>query len=92
MSHLTSNQYYGGINRRFERRAALLKRFGFTFKALDVGGEGGRKTATVGVWLRARFGSIYVLPSSVLSLADNRVWIDELSRVLKCGRCYRLPL
>ncbi len=36
MNDLTSNQFYGGMNRRFDNRAALLRRFGFQYEILNT--------------------------------------------------------
>ena len=35
---LTSNQYYGGLNRRFDKRASLLRKLGYKYVATQFGG------------------------------------------------------
>ena len=38
IAHLTSNEYWGGLNRRFDRRAKLLRRLGFKYETTEYGG------------------------------------------------------
>lgn len=33
--NLTSNEYYGGLNRRFERRAKRLRTLGYEYERID---------------------------------------------------------
>jgi hypothetical protein len=40
MKSLTSNQLYGGLNRRFEKRAALLRKAGFRYCIIVPGVAG----------------------------------------------------
>ena len=73
---LTSNQYYGGLNRRFDRRAALLIRLRFKY----VAGEHG--AAFVRPRLCRPANSI---PAALLSHIDNRAWFDLLAGILRRG-------
>jgi hypothetical protein len=75
LNNLTSNQYYGGLNRRFERRAALLRRLGFTYQRIE-----GMPVAVFG---RGYLGKSQAIPAAVLHHADNRAWFEELARTLK---------
>lgn len=68
--NLTSNQYYGGLNRRFSRRAALLHRVGFSFDKEANGWFHPR---------RERYGrKCWRIPAALLHHADNRAWYDIL--------------
>lgn len=76
VSALTGNQYYGGLNRRFERRATLLRRLGFKYQHIDglpmacfVRPEPCRRIPRC-------------IPASTLHHADNRAWIDTLRGAL----------
>jgi hypothetical protein len=74
MKQITSNQRYGGMNRRFDRRAAQLVKFGFHYTQIADG---------VAAFTRRAFWSKQqsVLAAVVL-MADNNIWRDELARIL----------
>jgi hypothetical protein len=74
MTDLTSNQYYGGLNRRFDKRAALLRRFGFAY---EVVGQ-------VAIFSRTRRCRRSEVPAALLSHADKRAWREALRSIL-CG-------
>lgn len=67
---LTSNQHYRGLNRRFDRRAALLSRFGFKYRQVAQG---------LAAFTRVRFGREMNIAAPVLMHADNRTWQDILA-------------
>lgn len=78
MNTLTDNQYYGGLNRRFDKRFALLYRCGFKrhseFPELLIRPNGANpKSAN------------RITTDSVL-LSTNRVWYDLLGRILRRSR------
>ena len=60
----TSNQYYGGINRRADRRMQQLRHFGFWHAGT--------------VWTRSYcfMGKPQEVPMSTVLYAPNRVWVD----------------
>lgn len=66
---LTSNEYYRGLRKRFERRAKRLRRLGFKYHSIAEG---------VGGFTRTRFGKTANIPAAVLHHADNRAWYDIL--------------
>ena len=70
VSDLTSNQYYGGLNRRFERRAAVLRRFGFKYRCVAEG---------VAVFDRARFVKVQTITAAEVMHADGRAWRAALA-------------
>jgi hypothetical protein len=74
MRNLTSNQHYGGLNKRFERRAALLRRFGFQYRILAPG---------VATFYRRPYHREYNVPAAAVLHADNRSWLDILDTLLK---------
>ena len=76
IDRLTSNQYYGGLNRRFDRRAALLIRLRFKY----VAGEHGAAFVRPRVCRPANS-----IPAAMLAHADNRAWFDLLARILRHG-------
>lgn len=81
MNNITSNQRYGGLNRRFEKRAALLRRFGFVYIVANIGEE--KNAATFGVFTRTPFWRSQAITAAEVMHADRQVWIDELSRFLR---------
>jgi hypothetical protein len=75
MYNLTSNQYYGGLNRRFDRRARLLTRLGFVSNLVET---------DLRVFTRTRHARKVNIPAAVLTHADNRAWHEVLA-----SRLYR---
>lgn len=69
LNTLTSNEYYGGLNRRFERRAKLLKRLGFRYEKTEYGAVFSRKRS---------YRNDGCIPAATLHHADRRAWIDTL--------------
>lgn len=81
MQSLTSNQHYGAINRRFDRRAARLKSLGFRYERIEQFG--------IAVFIRGT-REIDVkkttIPASTVAHADNRSFIDILSATCRRSR------
>lgn len=77
---LTSQQYYRGLNKRFDRRAKLLSKLGYKYKRLNDQLVDGYNTA---VFVRER--NIHTgktrrtIPVSVLFFAPNRGFFAYLS-------------
>ena len=63
---LTENQYYGGLNNRFDRRVRMLLRAGYTYS------ESG--------WNRGGFRPGYRILSSHVMHADKRAFIQTLAQ------------
>ena len=80
MKQLTSNQKYGAINRRFDRRAKLLKRLGFTYLRLEEFGFAVFAAANLHDRKRGK-----TIPASVVQLATNAQWIEILADKLRRG-------
>jgi len=76
---LTSNQYYGAINRRFARRSALLRKLGWTYAIVQLR-PADRKSPTIGIWTRGRGFSTDCITACTVSAATNRVFRDEIAR------------
>lgn len=72
--NLTSNQFYGGLNRRFDRRISFLIRFGFRHVMNEWGAFMVRKGPGV---------KDVVIPTGVILFSDNRVWRDKLAFSLR---------
>lgn len=71
---LTSNQHYGGLNRRFDKRARLLKRFGWTYECV--------LPYRVGVFVRSRYHKTQAIAASGVMNMCRRNWQDLLGREL----------
>ncbi len=79
LDKLSSNQYYGGKRRRFQRRAELLKRLGFTYENPRVAlYEGKEVDCPVAVFIRRKYGKVFAIPAVALHHADKRAWFDLL--------------
>ncbi len=78
ISDLNSNQYYYGLNRRFEKRWKLLMQLGFMPISNELGS----------FLFRVRKENPHksdCVCCSELSHWHNRVWIDNLTRILRRG-------
>lgn len=74
---LTSNQFYAGLNRRFDKRAAKLRKMGFKASTFEIPGT----RQTYGVFLRGQPGRMESVLTSLVMNATNRVFNDELARL-----------
>ncbi len=74
MKHLTSNQRYRGLNNRFNKRAKLLHKFGFTYRQACPG---------VAVFARSWFTKETNLTAAEVMHSDNTTWIDTLALILR---------
>lgn len=70
-SELTSNQYYGGLNRRFEKRAKVLRRLGWEY--FPVAG------LPIAVFRKSFGWKVRAIQASDLHHADKRAWMDILA-------------
>ena len=76
---LTSNQYYGGINRRFDKRSKLLRKLGFEYMRIE---EWGFAVFTRGKnHIYSRKNS--TLPVAFVQHADQRAFIDGVRSALR---------
>jgi hypothetical protein len=82
---ITNNQYYGGLNRRFDRRAELLQRLGWKYVICncDEFPERSSRTASLAVFRRTRRGMCRIIPAATVIHADRRSWIDLLRSALR---------
>ena len=73
---MTNNQYYGGLNRRFEKRASLLRRLGWKYELSEL--------YPVALFVRrARYSQkLRAIPAAILHYADNRAWVNVLATEL----------
>ena len=80
--HLTSNQYYGGLNRRFDRRAKQLRRFGFKYVRVEE--------FAIAIFVKGRPDCAYAKKKNRLTAcfvmnADNRAYAEALQRACRGG-------
>lgn len=79
LTHLTSNQFYGGLNRRFERRRRLLSRVGWIYKRVDELG--------IAVFVPTKDPRRpQALPAAFVLTAPNRLFADALAQRLQRSR------
>ena len=81
---LSSNQYYGGLNRRFDQRAKRLASVGYRYERIEAYG--------IAVFCRNTDyeRKLRTIPASAVMHADRRSWIDLLKQNLKSGIAYRV--
>lgn len=72
LANLTSNQYYRGLNRRFDRRAKRLRQLGFVYR------DGGMGFAVFSRMKGANPKFHTHIPACLLSSADNRRFYDAV--------------
>lgn len=70
---LTSNQYYGGMNRRHDRRARRLRRAGWVYVCIPVGDYGFTKATTAG-WMRPRDPRTFTPVIAVMNEPNDAFW------------------
>ena len=61
---ITSNQYYGGLNRRFDRRAQLLRKLGYKYTGTVYG--------AMFIKQQSKHWQTTSIPASVVMVAINR--------------------
>ncbi len=71
IADLTSNQYYGGLNRRFDRRVRLLHKLGFKRIANEFGAFYAKPFRRFS--LQKRY-----IPAAVLSHAQDRAFYEQV--------------
>jgi hypothetical protein len=74
---MTSNQYYKGINNRFDKRVARIHRMGFKRITNEFG------SFYVRGIIRSN-GKNQIIPAALLGAADNRLWYERLQQILRC--------
>lgn len=73
---LPSNVFYGQLNRRFDRRAKLLRKLGYKYSSVQVLGD------TIAVFAKPRrFGMRHdIITASIVLTSHNRIFRDYISR------------
>lgn len=69
-NNITSNQYYGALNRRFDKRACLLRSLGYKYRATEFGG--------MFIKQQSKHWQTTSIPASVVMVALNRDFIQTL--------------
>lgn len=69
---MTSNEYYGKLNQRFDRRAADLRRLGFKYQVVPG--------LNVAVFVATKWGKTMAIAAGTVLNASRFVWRDELDR------------
>jgi hypothetical protein len=67
-AEISSNQWYGAINRRFNRRSRLLRRLGYKYMGTPFGA----------MFVRSRGGCLESIQVGFVQSADNRSFIGCL--------------
>lgn len=70
---ITDNQFYRGLNRRFDRRMRFLHRLGFRYQIIQQPHD---HRATYGVVVRQQHARTQVIPAAMILTASPRVWVD----------------
>jgi hypothetical protein len=78
IAELTSNQFYGGLNRRFTNRSAILRSCGFKYVQV---------CKNLAAFTRGDpdFNDYKVIPAAEVAHADSRSWRDLLATTLRRG-------
>jgi hypothetical protein len=74
---LTNNQFYAGQNRRFDKRAKLLRKCGFRYERIE--------SLDIAVFTRnpRLLRKQQTIAASFLLCADRRAWGDKLAELLR---------
>jgi hypothetical protein len=73
---ISSNQWFGALNRRFDRRARLLRRLGYKYTRSPLGA----------VFVRGSGFRLESISASVVGSAHNRDFVEAV----RCPVCVRL--
>lgn len=76
---MTSNEYYGMVNKRCDERMGVLRALGFTYERVD-----GLPVAVM-VKRRAYFKEPLAVAVAFLGAADDRAWLDRLEELKRNG-------
>lgn len=82
LADVSSNAFYGALNRRFDRRVAFLRQFGF--RGLPHFNSGMRRTDPLNPNRQQD------VPHAIIMHACNRVWRDTLAWLFYHTPAYRL--
>jgi len=72
---MTSNEYYGLVNKRTDERIGVLRALGFTYERAE-----GLPVAVM-VKRRPYFKEPLAVPVAFLGAADDRAWLDRLEEL-----------
>ena len=70
---LSSNQWFGGLNRRFDRRARLLRRLGYRYATTPLGA----------VFVRGSVSRLESIAACVVMGSDNRAFLEAVRSPLR---------
>lgn len=70
LANVSSNQYYGALNRRFDRRAKLLRKLGYKYTHTPYGG--------VFIKQQSKHWQTVSIPASVVMIALNRDFLTTV--------------
>jgi hypothetical protein len=73
---LSSNEYYGGINRRFDRRSKLLRKLGYTYTTTQYGA----------MFTRGNYHQIKSIAASLVLVASNFDFNATLRQPITCKK------
>lgn len=73
-NQLTSNQYYGGLNNRFDKRANKLRRAGWTYTRIVE--------FNLAVFTRKLYGRVRTIPAMALMHTNKTEWLTILTNNL----------
>jgi len=79
-NQMTPNQMYAGLNTRFEKRAQILRNFGFKYTVVEIAPK-----CTVAVFTRTRFGKTLAVQSATVMHANKAAWIETLKTIYNRG-------
>jgi hypothetical protein len=77
LADLTSNEYWGGLNRRFDRRISILAKCGIR----NVGGTGWASRREV--WTDGQRKPYWVMSAQFVMHADHRAWNELLADLVR---------
>lgn len=77
---MTSNEFYGKINRRFDKREKELREMGYKRETLSA--------YNVALYVRVRHGKTHAIPAGTVMNASKRVWDDMITECQRFCHAY----
>lgn len=77
---MTSNEFYGKLNKRFDKREKELREMGYKRETLFA--------YNIALYVRVRHGKIHAISAGTVMNASKRVWEDHITECQRFCHSY----
>lgn len=71
---MSSNEFYGELNARFDERASFLRDKGYKYETIPV--------IKIAVFTKNRYGKVHTIAAGCVLNACERVWADTIPTLI----------